>query len=155
MGGNWLSDLALGERYQTEAMRLLGDGVFEDSPKGVVFSDWDFKYNGVPYEVKADRLAHRTGNLCIEYQHSLKPSGIAVTKAEWWFYFVLRGDSYTCYKIPTSVIKERMVGCRKWHTDGGNCLFYLVPASQFSDYIFSPTALTRPVPRPLPPTVPV
>ena len=35
-------------------------------------------------EVKSDRGAHRTGNVYVEYSYRGRPSGIAVTQAEWW-----------------------------------------------------------------------
>lgn len=35
-------------------------------------------------ECKLDRLARTTGNLFIEYQCRGRPSGLAVTEAEWW-----------------------------------------------------------------------
>ena len=35
-------------------------------------------------ECKRDRMAHRTGNVFIEYQFQGKPSGLAITEAPWW-----------------------------------------------------------------------
>lgn len=42
-------------------------------------------------EVKRDRWICKTGNLAIEYKSREKPSGIAITKANWWA-FVVSGE---------------------------------------------------------------
>lgn len=39
-------------------------------------------------EVKMDKIAHRTGNIAIEYECRGKPSGIAVTEAEYYAYVI-------------------------------------------------------------------
>ena len=135
------ADLALGQRYEKIAIDMLGNGDVERAPSNRAFSDWDFKHGNRAYEVKSDRLAARTGNLCIEYEHTGIPSGISITKADEWIYFVIRPGSagsagHDCYKIPTDKIREVCgePGARKWYTDGGNSRFYLVPANRFSDY---------------------
>ena len=35
-------------------------------------------------EVKSDKLCQRTGNLFIEFSQHGRPSGIAISEAEWW-----------------------------------------------------------------------
>jgi len=133
---SWKQDLAFGQRYEKIALGLLGNGDVITPPEGVKWSPWDFKHNGVAFECKADRCAARTGNLCIEYEHTGIPSGISITEADEWFYFIHMPDSYVCYKIPVAAIKDRISqpGCRLWHTDGGNSRFYLVPAADFESY---------------------
>lgn len=37
-------------------------------------------------EVKYDKLGHKTGNIYIEYESRGKPSGIAITKADFYAY---------------------------------------------------------------------
>ena len=46
------------------------------------------KTDGAPetFEVKCDYGATTTGNLFIEYESRGKPSGLAVTKADWWVF---------------------------------------------------------------------
>ena len=44
------------------------------------------------FEVKRDFKAAKTGNIAVEYECRGKPSGIAVTEAEWWVYDL--GNSY-------------------------------------------------------------
>lgn len=135
--GNWHSDLAFGKRYEKKALELLEDGDVITPPEGVKHSPWDFKHNGLAYEVKSDRRAHQTGNLCIEYEHTNRPSGISITEADFWIYFVVNGDSYTSYRIPTDALKGRITDdTRKFYTDGGNSRFYLIPANEFSDFLW-------------------
>jgi hypothetical protein len=138
----WIQDLALGHKYEDEAIKLLGEGKIEQAPRNKKFSDWDFKHNDIAYEVKSDRRAYQTGNLCIEYEHSNVPSGISVTKADYWLYFVIIPDiqiPYRLYKIPTSVLNNVVSNpeTRTWYTDNGNSRFYLVPYSLFNDYLIN------------------
>ena len=42
------------------------------------------------YEVKADRQAHTTGNIAIEFEYNNKPSGISVTRADYYAYYVVK-----------------------------------------------------------------
>ena len=39
-------------------------------------------------EVKRDRIAHKTGNIFIEYESRGKPSGIATSKADFYAYYI-------------------------------------------------------------------
>lgn len=44
-------------------------------------------------EVKRDYMVSRTGNIAIEIEYKGHPSGLSITKAEWWA-FVLDGAKY-------------------------------------------------------------
>lgn len=128
------ADLAFGKKYEQIAISMLGAGNTEICPDGA-FSDWDFKHNGVAYEVKSDRRAYQTGNLVIEYEHTDKPSGISITKADVWMYFVVINDeAYTCYNIPVSEIRKVIADgkYKKSSCDNGNSKFYLIPARLFN-----------------------
>ena len=57
--------------------------------------------NETEYEIKADRLSYKTGNVCIEIANSGRPSGITSTKSDYWGYFVIKPDGYDLYLIPT------------------------------------------------------
>lgn len=137
----FLSDLALGKKYEKIAIEMLGEGNIETCPENKAFSDWDFKHNGIMYEVKSDRVAYKTGNLVIEYEHTCKPSGISITKADVWIYFVIDCDGigYTCYKIPIGEIHRAiMTGKHKKSScDRGNSRFHLIPSSVFSAFKFA------------------
>ena len=58
-------------------------------------------------EVKRDRVAHKTGNLFIEYESRNKPSGIATSKSDFYAYYI----SDVCILISTEKLKDI---CRKY-----------------------------------------
>jgi hypothetical protein len=131
----FVNDLAWGKRYEQIAMDMIGGNAIV-CPNGA-FSDWDFKVDDEAYEVKSDRRAYKTGNLCIEYEHTNIPSGISISKATYYIYFVIRQDNtYDCYKIPVTEIKRiiNTFNPRKASCDNGNSHFYLVPTSYFNSY---------------------
>jgi hypothetical protein len=133
-------DLAFGQKYEQIAISLLdgaGRGDICLPPPGK-HSPWDFKHNNNAYEVKADRRANSTGNLCIEYEHTGIPSGISITEAEHWIYFVIVPTGYMVYKIPVSVLRSYLTkeGVRRCDTDGGNSRFLLVPLREFTPFKF-------------------
>jgi hypothetical protein len=91
-----------------------------------MFSDWDKDFsfglegenlveelltNGKTVEVKRDAKWRETGNLYIEYacyyqsQKAWKPSGIAVTKADYWA-FVIEG---TVLFVPLELLKKTVM----------------------------------------------
>jgi len=56
-------------------------------------------------EVKADRKVTDTGNIVIEYCFNGKPSGIAITEADYWAFFI--GESKQCiFLIDIEHLKE-------------------------------------------------
>ena len=59
-------------------------------------------------EVKRDLLAHKTGNVYIEYESRGKPSGISTTEAD-YYCIVIKDKSYIL--ISTKDLKEL---CRKY-----------------------------------------
>lgn len=57
-------------------------------------------------EIKFDRIAHKTGNIFIEYESRGKPSGIATTDADYWIYKI---EKTGCALIlPVQYLKERL-----------------------------------------------
>jgi hypothetical protein len=95
--------------------------------------------NGVKYEVKADRIAHRTGNVCIEYECRAKPSGIASSEADFYMYYVVKDKCISkLFKIPTGDIR-RMIDDQAYHKTqlGGDAWlsrFYLFRIDLFERY---------------------
>jgi hypothetical protein len=91
------------------------------------------------YEVKADRKAQFTQNMCFEFESNGCPSGIATSKSHYYGYFILYDDgTYDLYKIPTSRIKKNiernmysriMRGC-----EYGKNKFYLFRKDLFLKY---------------------
>ena len=68
--------------------------------------DWinELFSNGKHIEVKNDRLIHKTGNLFIEYESRNKPSGLAITSAEYWIYRIDELD--ISFIFPTKALKQ-------------------------------------------------
>lgn len=58
----------------------------------------------VSLEVKTDRRAHETGNVAVELSSRHKPSGLVVTKAEYWA-FVLPGLDNSVVLVRTERLK--------------------------------------------------
>lgn len=81
--------------------------------------DWvSLIFNGKEnIEVKTDRLAHRTGNIFIEYECRGKPSGIATSTATYWIYRVDETDSAVI--VPIEKLKQV---CRVAFKEGKICL---------------------------------
>lgn len=64
---------------------------------------YDFKTNdNLTYEVKADELSLKTGNIFIEYEGYNKKSGLSVSKAD--FYIITDTNDY--YMIQTKKLKQ-------------------------------------------------
>ena len=77
-------------------------------------------------EVKSDRMTHITGNAVIEFESRGKPSGISVTTADYWFYWV--AEKETGILIPTTRLKKIVEGAKV--VNGGDDLtskLYLIP----------------------------
>ena len=131
-------DLKFGQKYEEIAKTLIPeDEVVKDSPQGK-FSGFDFNTNLYAYEVKADRLAYNYGckSMFIEFECNKKDSGINVTTADYWFYFMVKPDeSYTCYEVPVNVLKEE---CAKSRVvcggDGGRVRGYIVITEKLQQY---------------------
>ena len=68
---NWDIDLAFGEVGEQNLYKILKDSKIE---------------------VKRDRIALKTGNLAIEYEQNNRPSGIAISKADYWCYIFTKDN---------------------------------------------------------------
>jgi hypothetical protein len=107
------------------------------------FPDWDAKFRRgetwTHYEVKADLSAHKTGNLFIEYRHTNKPSGISLTKSDYYMFFIVDGDNdklIDVIEIPTEILKEKCnSGCYRtavcWNSGFNKSEGYIIPISEF------------------------
>ena len=104
------------------------------------FKPYDFVADNVKYECKADRMAHKTGNLCIEYQSRGKPSGISTSEADYWIYMLVAPDGAVSdtFKIPGDILKEEIE--KKSYTrdvsggDNWTNKMYLFPKNVFCQY---------------------
>lgn len=105
-------------------------------------SEYDFKVikgDKEQYiEVKSDNYAIKTGNIAIEYKSNNIDSGISITKAKYYIYYVINGNNYDVYKIPVVRIKK-MINNNEFFKDikcGYKYLSqcYLFKLSLFSKY---------------------
>lgn len=84
-------------------------------------------------EVKTDRMAHRTGNIAVEYSSRGLPSGISTTKADCWAFVI--GDNNTVIFITTERLKEvarfwYKAGCVVDGGDDNTSKIILIPINQ-------------------------
>ena len=111
-------DLDFGNKYQEHYINTLTPRptYLEVIPGN--FKPFDFVADGVKYECKADRMAYKTGNICIEYESRGSPSGIETSEADFWVYMLVAPDGTVSdtYKIPTGVIKEE-IAKKSYHRD--------------------------------------
>ena len=139
--GNFASDLEFGKKYEKEAIRLIAkpEDTIELAPKGC-FKPYDFKVNGIAYEVKSDRYAHRTNHIFVEYECNGKPSGLTSTTAEFWVYFVVKpSGNYDAHLIDVAVLKTKSKGVRAVSGgDGGRVRGYLVPIPSLKSSLLLP-----------------
>jgi hypothetical protein len=132
-------DLEFGQTYQELAKKYIGDEVVIDSPVGL-FKDYDFKTNVASYEVKSDRLAYKYGcqSMFIEFECNGKESGIASTKADYWFYFMVKPEGFVLYKLPVDILKDRCLHSRiLGGGDNGKIRGYIVLVSGLEKYMIT------------------
>ena len=131
--------LKFGNIYEKKLVEHLKLENVELAPKKL-FSDWDIKTDKATYEVKADRFTHKTGNFCIEYESNKKPSGLSVTKATFYAYYVVKPSGEDLYIIPVQELKE-LIKENKFNTRylGNNYLSrcYLIPSEYFKNYLIN------------------
>ena len=137
---NFREDLHFGEKYQRRLLELLdweqsemSQGRFKGYDCWVIDKTTGQK---VFFEVKADRMAQRTGNVAIEFQCAEKPSGITATEADYWAYFIHGTKEW--YKIPTAEIRQRIAdGAYTREVKGGDgwrTRMYLFPRCVFEPF---------------------
>lgn len=108
---NFKKDLCFGNKYEIKLLEYIDYDRYKQALGNFKYYDIKiYKNNEIfRYEVKADRMAYKTNNLCIEFYHTGKPSGISTTKADFWAIFVinpLNSNEETLYIIPTQIIKD-------------------------------------------------
>ena len=103
------SDLKFGQIYEKEFIKNMGFKTFQhEITKAIKEYDIIVKQNSseTKYEIKADRLSYKTGNVCIEIAYKGQPSGITSTASDYWGYFVIKSEGYDLYLIPTDELKQ-------------------------------------------------
>jgi hypothetical protein len=127
----FISDLNFGKKYEELSRSLIPeDETIIEIPKGK-FKPYDYKTNLFTYETKADRMAYKYNfkTMFIEYECNGVGSGITTTKADYWFYFMVKPDgSHIVYEIPTQRLKDACKDCKSLSGgDGGRVRGYIVP----------------------------
>jgi hypothetical protein len=74
---------------------------------------------GKRIEVKRDYIAATSGNLAIEFECNRKPSGIAVTQADWW---AIIGSGATGDKVVVLVETQRLKELCRHHYQQGRTI---------------------------------
>ena len=135
--------LEFGKIYESETLKYLEYDNVEFSIGKC--KEWDIKTTKdnkeTYYEIKADLVAYKYGNLCIEFKCSNVDSGISSSIADYWVYYVIKNKEkklYDVYKIPTDDIKT-LIKNKSFHRkvrcgDYNNAECYLFSSSLFSNY---------------------
>ena len=132
----WGNDLALGQKYEKKLVEYLKPDTheFKNNNEYDVLAIKDGKET--KYEVKADRMMAKTGNICIEFECSKKPSGIQTTQAEYYAYFDVNSD--VLYIIPVAIIKQKILAMEYSRTinggDGYRARLHLFSRTIFDEY---------------------
>ena len=91
-------------------------------------------------EVKSDYIVNQTGNIAIEYECNGSPSGIAATKAEYWWIFF--SGKYYYDEVSVVISTERLKAlARHWYGlgsvkpggDGNKSMMVLIPKNELLD----------------------
>lgn len=137
MENTFFKDLRFAQHYERLAKRYFTHDSCE--MPAVRDSDFDliFKHKDKTFtvEVKADRKAHETQNLVIENRYDFNPSGITVTKADYWLFFVILPENkIATYKIETEKLKIMCRGRREIYSTYAKTHLYIIPLSEMEKY---------------------
>jgi hypothetical protein len=134
----FINDLKDGKDFEKEMIeRLKKDGDTINICPLEVFSDYDFMINDIKYECKNDKMANRTGNLCIEYKYKGHRSGIKTTKSD---YYCIKISNDKIFIIPVSKIKDYIKQNKDnikkvYGGDNKNSKMYLIKYCEFINYL--------------------
>jgi len=141
---DFINTLQFGKLYEQKAKEYVDHDECEHTEGKVSAYDLIFKKDNtkIKVEVKADRQAWRYGNICIEIESNNIPSGLSVTEADYWLYFIVSPDGINdeVYKIPVEDLKNivdayrnnaRMIGYNRL----SKCC--LIPKGKFKEYLIS------------------
>lgn len=93
------SDLDVAKRTEYQMCAYLQENLSLKFLSSCDTSDWDLEFCNsksgevLTFEIKEDFMCEETGNVSVEFKSRGKPSGIMVSKAEWWLYKVHQEDN--------------------------------------------------------------
>jgi len=150
----FISDLKFGQKYEQKLLELLpydtythkvGYSKKKDIQEDGFNKNYDLtitKDNKLTkYEVKSDRRAINTMNIAIEFECRNKPSGIMITEADIYAYFIIKPDDlFDLYLIPVEDLKK-MITEKKYKRlvnggDGYLSKMYLMSLNDMQNYLF-------------------
>lgn len=140
------SDLSYGKMYEQQLLKYIEHDSYEFSVG--YFPDWDVKItkNNIDsfFEVKADRMAHHTGNIAIEIECSNKPSGLSTTKADFYAIFITGGKNDKLYIIHVETLRQKIKGCRLvYGGDGKRAKMALLRTDTIEEYQWQKSPLNK------------
>ena len=135
--------LAQGKKYERETLKYIEYDTCEFS-QGYC-KEWDLQTtkDGVKtiYEVKSERYAGHSKNLCVEYAYNGVLSGVRATSADIWVHFAIMTDgSHICYFIPIADLRQ-LVADKKYIKnivgggDGKKSSFYIFRMSDLCQWV--------------------
>jgi hypothetical protein len=137
--------LAFGHKWEEKLCYILPSNGYKRMEGNFKYYDIEFYTDeGIKYyEVKADKLAYKTGNFGIEYECYKQPSGITTTTADYYAIFVVKPyDLYDLYIIPVQTIKDKINNNEyKRSVFGGDqklAGLYIFDINTFSEYKYIP-----------------
>lgn len=103
-------DLKFGQTFEIKALDYFKYNTYKknnDNRYDLILDD------KIKIEVKADRLSYHTNNIAIEFECFDNPSGISISEADYYIYFIIKpNNEYTVYKFKTDELKDIIKNCR-------------------------------------------
>jgi hypothetical protein len=137
------SDLTFGKKYEKLTTELfeskrfeIAEGNFKDYDVKLVYDSPEGEEVTVTFECKGDRISKNTKAIAVEFQYAGEPSGIEVTKADYWIHFVDGTNKY--YLIPTRdlrrLIRRKQYFDVKAAGDGLRSKIYIIDDEKIAQY---------------------
>ena len=88
------------------------------------------------FELKTDRMAHKTGNVYVEFQSRGKDSGIKVSKADTWIFKIVNGKDTHLFSVQIPLTRLKKLVNKDYRVvPGGDNLTsrgYLIPLTDLT-----------------------
>ena len=141
---NFNLDLAFGNMYEQKLVDLLPKDSYIIKEGYFPYYDVEITKDNITkkYEVKADRYTYKTGNIAIEFECNNKLSGISITQADYYAYYIVKPyNIFELYIIPTQTIKD-LINERKFKRsiyggDNKKSKMYIFDLEKFAEYKYN------------------